>query len=155
MRNTTEGERRKLDAHAILEARRRRYILYGRRALLEALLRQGTATADDVRETVEVPPGVDPVCLGAVPGTLARAGIIRRVGFTKTTRVIGHARPVTVWALIDRAAALVWLADHLHKLDTHTPEADAGNSLFTEPTTNEKADAGTPAQLRKDSNNVN
>ncbi|MCQ8205440.1 hypothetical protein NP569_24435, partial [Vibrio parahaemolyticus] len=57
------------------------------------LLAAGTATADDVRDAVELPPGVDPRCLGAVPGELADAGIIRATGYVRTTRPAAHARP--------------------------------------------------------------
>lgn len=99
-------------AHALLTDRRAVYVRRGQRALLTALLATGTATADDVRDAVDLPPGIDPVCLGAVPGALARAGIIRRVGYVPTCRPDAHARPVSVWALADREAAERWLADH-------------------------------------------
>ena len=78
----TEGERRKRAELATLEARRR---------------------------VVELPEGVNPVCLGSVPGLLARAGIIERAGFTCTNRAAAHARPVTRWRLADRLGALAWL----------------------------------------------
>ncbi len=149
---TTEGERRKLDAHATLQARRELYVHRGRRALLAALLRHGTATADDVRQAVTLPAGVNPVCLGSVPGHLARAGIIRRRDFVNTNRTAGHARPVTRWELIDHDAAERWLAAHPDVPDA--PEADAGGTLFDALTTNKKADALTSAQLRKDSTNA-
>jgi hypothetical protein len=110
--NPKEGERRKLDALATLAAWRERLVLAGRRALLRRLIDAGTATADDVREAVEIPIGVDPVCLGAVPCELARAGIIERAGFTESRRPDAHARPVSVWRLVDRNAALMWLAAH-------------------------------------------
>lgn len=45
---TAHGEGRKLDAHAMLEARRELFIVHGRRALLRRLLDAGEATADDV-----------------------------------------------------------------------------------------------------------
>ncbi len=106
------GESRKLDALAMLADRRDLCVLRGRRALLTALLATGEATDDDVRDTLTLPGGIDPVCLGAVPGALARAGIIRRVGYVPTCRPDAHARPVSVWTLADRAAAVRWLADH-------------------------------------------
>ena len=111
-RNRAEGERRKADALALLAARRETTIRRAHRALLAALLRSGVATADDVRAAVELPPGINPKLFGAVPSTLARAGIIRRAGYATTGRPAAHARPVTVWALVDRAAATRWLADH-------------------------------------------
>ena len=70
------GERRKLEAHALLASRREVYVLRGRRALLTVLLARGTATADDVR-AVELPGGLNPTAFGVVPGHLARAGIIK------------------------------------------------------------------------------
>ncbi|HEX2972657.1 MAG TPA: hypothetical protein VHP11_10010 [Tepidisphaeraceae bacterium] len=110
---TAEGERRKLEAFALLEARRETLINRGRRALLAVMLNgNGTATADDVRAAVTVPAGIDPVALGAVPGALARAGIIRRSGFRTSDRPEAHVRPVSVWSLTDRNAALTWLRDH-------------------------------------------
>jgi hypothetical protein len=77
----------------------------------------GQATADDVRDALDLPEGIDPVCLGAVPIALARAGIVRRVGYVPTCRPDAHARPVSLWALADRAAAVRWLADHPDRPD--------------------------------------
>lgn len=125
------GEARKKAAHVLLEARREQYIRDARRVLLTRLLEHGTATIDDVREAVELPNGIDPKCFGAVPGQLARAGIIRRIGFATTTRAIAHARPVTVWGLADAGRAQTWLASHRSLPDLTTgaqlalPLADA------------------------------
>ena len=107
-----EGELVKREALALLEDHREIYIRRGRRALLGALLCSGTATADAVRDAVELPPGINPKLFGSVPGSLAKAGIIQQAGFAKTCRTVGHARPVAVWALVDRVAAMRWLADH-------------------------------------------
>ena len=107
-----DGVTRRDAAHALLADRRAVYVRRGQRALLTALLVMDTATADEVRDAVDLPRGMDPVCLGAVPSALARAGIIRRVGYTPTCRPTAHARPVSVWTLADRAKALRWLADH-------------------------------------------
>jgi hypothetical protein len=106
------GERRKADAFALLLARRETVVRRAQRALLTVLLETGSATADDVRELVELPPGIGPKCFGAAPGPLARAGVICAAGFAKTCRPVGHARPVTVWALADRPAAERWLQNH-------------------------------------------
>ncbi len=116
-----ESERRKLDAFAVLTANRETVIRRAQRALLTVLLETGSGTADDVRELVELPPGINAKCFGAAPGVLARANIIRPAGFTKTCRPVGHARPVTVWELADRTAAERWLRDHPAALD---PAAD-------------------------------
>jgi hypothetical protein len=138
-----EGERLKLEAHATLQARRAVYIRRAQRALLKAGLLAGTATADDAHLAVALPEGIDPTCLGAAPGPLARLGIVKRSGYTPSTRPEAHARPVAVWELIDRGRAYQWLAAHPDTPDT--AEADAGE-LFTTTTTNEKAGAATPAR---------
>jgi hypothetical protein len=141
-----EGERRKLDAFAVLTANRETVIRRAQRALLTVLLETGSATADDVRELVELPLGIGPKCFGAVPGPLARAQIIRADGFAKTCRPIGHARPVTVWALADRSKALRWLADHP---DAPTPLeksegiADRWQTVLFDPQENATPAAGT------------
>lgn len=107
-----EGERLRIDVLDALESRREVYVLRGRRALLDALLCSGTATADDVRDAVKLPPGINPKLFGAVPSALAKLGVIQQAGFVKTCRAVGHARPVAVWELADREAAVQWLADH-------------------------------------------
>ncbi len=101
----TEGERRKREALSLLQSRRAVFVRRGRRALLFRLVAVGEATADVVRVSVTLPPDLNPKLFGAVPGPLAEAKIIRPAGFVRTSRPQGHARPVTVWALADRAAA--------------------------------------------------
>ncbi len=143
-----EGERRKLDAQALLAVRRAEVVRRAQGALIVALWDSATATIDDVRDAVDVPAGIDPVCLGAAPGPLARAGIIRRVGFEPSRRPAAHARPVSVWQLANRPAALRWLAEHrdpeggeagaLPAAPVHTGSGPIGN-----------ADAGTSATLGK------
>ena len=122
-RGRRESERRRDAAHAVLDARRESIIRQARRVLLTVLLERGAATMDDVRVVVIVPPGVDPVCLGSVPGAMARAGIIRADGAVRTSRPMAHARPLTVWRLVDRDAAEGWLRDHpeLPLDDDHRP----------------------------------
>jgi hypothetical protein len=88
------------------------WILRSRRALLECVLFVGHATADDLWDLIELPAGIDPRLFGAVPGALARAGLIRRVGFVPTCRPTGHSRPVAVWVIGDQAAAKRWLRDN-------------------------------------------
>lgn len=104
-----EGRRRRDAARARLRAHRARFILRGRRALLFRLLDVGAGTIDDVRLVVVLPPGLNPKLFGCVPDDLAEARIIERVGFTASTRPAAHARPVSVWRLVDRAAAEAWL----------------------------------------------
>jgi len=108
----TEGERRKLAAHGAIESRREPFILAGRRALLLTLLKRGQATADAIRDAVDLPAGLDPKLFGAVPGPLAAAGIIAGIGYRKSSRPEAHSRPVKVWGLKNRAAAVAWLGEH-------------------------------------------
>lgn len=116
-RGRAEGEHRKDAALDLLASHRERYVIEGRRALLRAAMTNGTASADDVRDCVELPPGIDPKCFGSVPGSLAKAGIIERVGFATTCRPTAHARPVSVWRICDRAKAEQWLAEHPEPVD--------------------------------------
>ena len=110
-----EGERQKCNAFALHEDRRGGLLHRARRAFIQVLLARGTggtATIDEVRAAVELPPGVNPTCFGAVFRPLARAGIIRRVGTAKSVRPETHARPVDVWELVNTEAAVAWLRDH-------------------------------------------
>lgn len=104
-----DGETRKRDALTNLEANRETIILQARRRFLSHALYHGTVTVDDARDGLSIPEGVDPVCLGAVPGGLARKHIIRRVGYIPSKRPEAHARPLSVWQLQDASAALAWL----------------------------------------------
>jgi hypothetical protein len=127
MTGQEEGKRRKDAAHLRLEALRDVYIRRARRALLLRLLEVGVATADDVAERIgPTDASIDPRWLGTVPGLLAIARIIRRVGYTKSARPIRHASVIAVWELADRAAALAWLARHP---DLPDAEPDAGGTL--------------------------
>lgn len=143
-----EGRRRAKRALDGMAACRGAVVMRARRALLEALLANGTATADDVRDAIELPPEVNPVCLGAVPTALARAGIIAADGFATTCRPRAHARPLTVWRLVDREAAERWLADASAVSATSpaaAPVDDTGQRLLFDPggaTDNKKPDGG-------------
>jgi hypothetical protein len=90
--------------------------------LLVRLLDANTATADDVRATVKLPPELNPTPFGTVPGQLAEPGIIRPAGFVRTKRPEGHARPVLLWQFADRTAALAWLAENPDLPDLPEPE---------------------------------
>jgi hypothetical protein len=116
-----EGERRKDAAHALLDAHRRIYIRRARRALLMRLLDAGTGTADDLADLVEPTPDLDPRYRGAVPGPLARAGIIRHVGYERSRRPSRHASIISTWEIADRDAATDWLDTHP---DLPDPEPD-------------------------------
>ena len=139
----SEGEYRKLDAHALLQAWREVYVLRGRRALLTAICYRGYASADDVRHAVPLPDGINPKLFGVVPGALVRAGIIEADGFVKSRRLQSHTRPISAWRLVDRAAALAWLATHPDRPDPPPAEVDAEPTLF-DSAGNATPGAGTP-----------
>ena len=101
----------------MLREQRSRHVRRGQRVLLGCLLDGNTATADNVREAVELPPDIDPKLFGSVPGPLSRAGIIEADGFVKTNRPTAHARPITRWRLRDAAKAREWLAANPDYLD--------------------------------------
>ena len=103
------GEDRRDAALTLLRQRRGSLVRRGQHALLRQLLATGTATADDVRAVVELPPNISPKLFGAVPGPLAEAGIIMAAGYVPTTRAKLHARPVMLWRLADQTRAIAWL----------------------------------------------
>ena len=125
--DASEGERLKLKAHSLLKARREAIVRRARRALLSVLIQNGEATADDVRAVVSVPEGVNPKLFGAVPGELAELGIIFGDRYVKSARPEAHARPVQLWLLIDRAAAVQWLTTHPELPDAIHNESDLGD----------------------------
>lgn len=124
-----EAKRRKAEAFSLLAARRELLILRARRALVAVLLENDTATIDDVRDRVPLPDGVNPKAFGPVPSELAIAGIIVGDGYAKSIRPESHARPVQVWRLVDRGAALTWLTTHPDRADP-LPEAESDGTLF-------------------------
>jgi hypothetical protein len=122
------GEPRKDAAHPRPEAVRNAYVRNARRELLVRLIVAGTATADDVVEMIELIWGavypIDPRWRGAVPGPLARAGIIRDTGLAvRSCRPEAHGRKITVWELADYAAAEAWLAQN-PELPVPSPDED-------------------------------
>jgi hypothetical protein len=95
-----------------LDSVRARYIRIARRALLQRLLADGSAAVDDIRDSVEFPLHINPKFLGAVPGALVRAGVIARIGYRPSHRPEAHARPVSMWTLLDPGGAEAWLRDN-------------------------------------------
>ena len=80
-----EGEREESKTPWPVSARGAKAIVErGRRVLLLRLLGSPTATADDVRQALDLPEGLDARCSGAVPIGLARAGIIRSAGYVRS-----------------------------------------------------------------------
>jgi hypothetical protein len=136
-----EGERRKRDTLAMLEARREVFVNRGRRALLGRLMLAGTATADDVMAAVTLPAEIDPRCLGAVPGPLAKAGIIRFVEFVKSARPQRHGSYIQLWELADRDEALRWLARNPDMPDPAPEHAHVVGTLFGPDTLKEQRPA--------------
>ena len=119
-----EGERRKQDRLSLLRERRAVFVRRGQRALLTRLLEAGTATADDVAAVVELPDDVDGRCLGSVPGPLARLGLVRILDYRRSHRPTRHASVQAVWELVDRNAALRWLASNPDMPDQTCSESD-------------------------------
>jgi hypothetical protein len=109
---TLQGERLKAEAFARMENCNDTLLVRGRRALLNKALTDGVASADDVRDVVPVPDGVNPKVFGPVPSPLAKANIIRPRRPIKTRRAVGHARYITEWELIDPQAAVRWLFEN-------------------------------------------
>jgi hypothetical protein len=129
-RDTSEGEAKKAAALALLESRREVFVNRGRRALLRAMLDgDGSATADDVRALVELPPGIDVKLFGTVPHRLAYGRIIANAGRVKTARAVAHGRYVELWRLADRAAAEAWLRSHPDLPDP--ADVDQGDAVQT------------------------
>ena len=109
---TDEGERRRDAALDLLRERRAALVRRGARLLAGRLLETGTATLDDIAAELETPPDVDRRLLGAIPATLAKAGVAALAGYVRSTRPERHASVLAVWQLTDRDAALAWLDAH-------------------------------------------
>ncbi len=107
-----EGERRRDAALAVLTATRPAVVRRLQRAAVLIALDLGVVTADDVRDVVPIPEGINPKVNGAALNTLAELGILRGRDYIRSRRPVAHARPLRVWHLADRLAALTWLAAH-------------------------------------------
>ena len=142
-----EGERYKADALALLADRREAVVRRARRALLTALLEDGTATVDAVRAVVELPSGINPKVFGSAPGELARHRHHRRRRLREDVPNRGPCRPITVWALADRAAAERWLRDHPDLPDPDEGAAGSQRVLFPTNPTNEPVRRGCHGDL--------
>jgi hypothetical protein len=107
-----DGECRKRAALTLLELRRAALVRRCRRALLGLLLERDTATADDVRRLVPMPPSINPKLVGAAVAGLADLDLMRQTGYVLSSRPEAHRRPVGIWTLADLDGALAWLAAH-------------------------------------------
>ena len=126
----SNGEARKQERLKLLAERRANYVRQARRALLQRILERGTATADDVAAAITLPPDIDGRCLGAVPGAMANSGMIRLRGYTKSIRPERHASVVAEWELIDRDAAVRWLAANPDVVEPAPPAQNDGQRLL-------------------------
>lgn len=141
----TQGEQRRDAAHELLRERRAVWVRRGCRLLAGRLLETGTATLDDIAAELETPRDLDRRLVGAVPSTLAKAGVAVLTGYVRSTRPERHASVLAVWGLADRDAALAWLADHPELPDLDADRADRRQlELFT----NDKPALVPPARVR-------
>jgi len=125
------GRERKQAALAGHESKRNPIVTRARRIMLQLLLDgRRDVTIDDIRDLIEIPAGVNPVCMGSVPGPLARSGIITCIGFRESARAKSHSRPVKIWKLVDRIRAERWLSDNSPpppiETEQHVPVDDTG-----------------------------
>lgn len=112
MTSTSEGEQRRDVALDLLRERRAALVRRGCRLLAARLLEFGTATMDNIAAGLETPPDLDRRLLGAIPSTLAKAGVAVLAGYVRSTRPERHASVIAVWQLVDRDAAEQWLQKH-------------------------------------------
>lgn len=110
-KRTSAGEARRDAALGTLRVHRAVLIRKFTAAALRFVLAGGEVCADDVRGEVEIPADVSPKCVGVVFRDLADAGILRRAGYRASVRPIAHARPLSIWHLADRDAAVAYLAE--------------------------------------------
>lgn len=129
--DAAEGERRRDAALDLLRDRRAALVRHGARLLASRLLDAGTATMDDIAPELETPPDLDRRLVGAIPSTLAKAGVAALAGYVRSTRPERHASVIAVWRLTDRDAALVWLADHPELPDADADRADGRQLTLT------------------------
>lgn len=111
---TLSGEAAKCRALAPTAARHSDRVLLAQRLMLQLLLDRpdgGTITIDDVRLALGDQPDRRPKWLGAVPSGLSKAGLIARAGYVPSACPCAHAHPVSAWHLVDREAAVAWLAE--------------------------------------------
>lgn len=124
VRQDLDGAERRDAALDLLRERRAVLVRRGARLLAGRLLEFGTATLDDIAAELETPPDLDRRLVGAVPATLAKAGVAALAGYVRSTRPERHASVLAVWRLADRAAAVAWLADHPDLPDLDADRAD-------------------------------
>ena len=116
------------------------------RTALAIVLRHGIVSADDVRQVVTIPDGIDPRIVGPAFLGLKNEGWLEEIGGHRTGRAVAHRRTVRDWRLKgDRQATEELLAKLppvnsaarqerglFDSLDEPTRETDAGDSAATE-----------------------
>lgn len=123
------------------EIRRQSLIRRAQRALLQRLLDGDAATLDDVAELVVAPPGLGGRWLGAVPHSLARSGLIKASGRTRSVRPNCRGSWIVIWRLGDREGAEDWLVEHVN-----LPAVMTASELLRS-----QNEAGSPATAARDS----
>lgn len=124
-----EAIRRREAAIERHQRRRPWRILAAQAALLRLLLDRDTASVEDLRDVCAVTNGHDARWLGAVPRELRVRGIISHAGYHAGRRPESHGRPLSSWRIIDRPAALEWLAAHAPVSPPPTFEAADGGGI--------------------------
>jgi hypothetical protein len=109
--HTSKGEAARDAALNVLRVHRAALIRKSTAAVLRFVLAGGQVCADDVRDEIAIPPGTSPTFWGVVFRDLADAGILRRLTYRPSTRAVAHARPLSVWELADRDAAVARLTE--------------------------------------------
>jgi hypothetical protein len=106
------GEAGKAHAFGLFEAHGEAFLRRARREFLRHILAapDGLATVEEIRGRVPAPR--NPKAWGPVASQLATLGIIERAAYKKTVRAEAHARPVSLWRLVDPEAARAWIAAH-------------------------------------------
>jgi hypothetical protein len=104
-----DGQSLRDSAFGLLRIRRQQLIRQCSIAAIRHGLLNDEVTSDDVRAVVPIPLGINPKLIGAVFNGLATAGILKRTGSRNSVRPESHARPISVWQLVDVSAAKRWL----------------------------------------------
>ena len=99
------------------------------RALINALLLRGEATADDIRKVVTIPDGIHPSVIGTAIRELAREGVILPVSTATAQRPIAHSHLFRVWKLADREFGHAWLSTHQASVAVDTVTAGGPQQL--------------------------
>lgn len=138
------GEAGKLLAMSLLREHRYESVLKAQRAMVGLLLRQAEGSVDDLHRVLgEIANDGDPAYwLGAALHGLRLSGVIRKTGFVETCRKVAHRRPVSMWTLTSRPAALAWFDDHCERRGA---DRDGGDPMPRDGPGNDAGPAGAAA----------